>query len=322
MAKDIWVYIESNGAVCRKASLEALTLGRSLAAELGESLGAVLLGEASGAIEQLKEYGADKILALPAAATGGFTAESYAAAVSGALEEAPRLLLLGNSSQGRELAPRLAACWDAGAVVDCTAVQLEQGKFLFTKPVYAGKAFLQQELCSETIVASLRPNAVTAAAAAGEGRVLVPAAGNTLPMHTVVKEILARAGEHLELTEADIIVSGGRGMKGPENFHILEELAAVLHAAVGASRAAVDAGWRDHDDQVGQTGKVVSPVLYIACGISGAIQHLAGMSSSKYIVAINTDAEANIFQVADYGIVGDLFEVVPALTAEFKKIME
>ena len=311
MAKDIWVYIESNGAVCRKASLEALTLGRSLAAELGESLGAVLLGEASGAIEQLKEHGADKILALPAAATGGFTAESYAAAVSGALEEAPRLLLLGNSSQGRELAPRLAACWDAGAVVDCTAVQLEQGKFLFTKPVYAGKAFLQQELCSETIVASLRPNAVMAAAAAGEGRVLVPAAGNTLPMHTVVKEILARAGEHLELTEADIIVSGGRGMKGPENFHILEELAAVLHAAVGASRAAVD-----------QTGKVVSPVLYIACGISGAIQHLAGMSSSKYIVAINTDAEANIFQVADYGIVGDLFEVVPALTAEFKKIME
>ena len=323
MAKDIWVYIESREDGCRKASLEALTLGRSLADGLGEKLGALVLGaKTPEAIEQLKAYGADRVMALPETAAGGFTAESYGAAIAAGLGEAPRLLLLGNSSQGRELAPRLAARWDGGAVVDCTAIEAAAGQLIFTKPVYAGKAFVKQALSTQTIVASLRPNSVAALPAAGQGQEVSPAAPAEAPLHTVVKEILAQAGKRLELTEADIIVSGGRGMKGPENFPLLEELAAVLHGAVGASRAAVDAGWRDHSDQVGQTGKVVSPTLYIACGISGAIQHLAGMSSSKYIVAINTDAEANIFQVADYGIVGDLFQVVPALTAECRKIME
>jgi electron transfer flavoprotein alpha subunit len=199
-------------------------------------------------------------------------------------------------------------------------VTIEGGSFVAVRPVYSGKAMATVDAgSSKPIVVTLRPNVFAAEAGAGTAAVeTLPAIA--APIRAVVREVVAAGGGELDVAEANIIVSGGRGMKGPENFAMLQELAHVLGGAVGASRAAVDAGWIEHSHQVGQTGKVVSPSLYLACGISGAIQHLAGMSSSKVIVAINKDAEAPIFKVADYGVVGDLFQVVPALTAEIKKL--
>lgn len=316
MAKELFAFVENKEGACKKASLEAVSAACALQ---GAAVTAIVFGSgALAAAEELKEYGVDKVRAIGDAALDKFTAESYAAALAGVLPDAPFLLVLGNSAVGRELAPRLAAKLDAAAAVDTTEIALDGDTVLVKKPIYAGKAFAREALTAAKAIVTLRPNSVPIAKAAGKAEV-VASDLSAEAMHTLVKEIVEQSGGRVELTEADIIVSGGRGMKAPENFKVLEELADVLHAAVGASRAAVDSGWREHSDQVGQTGKVVSPALYIACGISGAIQHLAGMSSSKCIVAINEDPEANIFNVADYGIVGDLFEVVPALEAEFKK---
>ncbi|MBC7335306.1 MAG: electron transfer flavoprotein subunit alpha/FixB family protein, partial [Clostridia bacterium] len=205
----------------------------------------------------------------------------------------------------------------------CTALELLDGGARFERPIYAGKAITKVEVAGPPVLATMRPNVLGIAPVTPRTPEVVAHSVQLDPasLRQLVKEVVRKTAGRVELTEADIIVAGGRGMKGPENFKLLEDLADVLGAAVGASRAAVDAGWRDHDDQVGQTGKTVSPTLYIACGISGAIQHLAGMSSSKFIVAINKDPEANIFKVADYGIVGDLFKVVPLLTEEFKKAL-
>ena len=320
MAKNIYVFIEYNADKCKKASLEALTAGRQIADAQGTAVTALMLGKPDdAAIEAVKAGGADKICRITGDASE-YIAEGAAAALAAALPDEELLVLMGHTSAAKETAPRLASILGAGLVSDCTAFSADGGTLTFTKPVYAGKAFVKQEILTDKAIATLRPNSVPIAPGTGSGE-LTEVKADLPPLHTVVKEIIAKAGDTIDLTEADIIVSGGRGMKGPENFKILEDLAAVLHAGVGASRAAVDAGWRDHSAQVGQTGKVVSPTLYIACGISGAIQHLAGMSSSKFIVAINEDPEANIFKVADYGIVGDLFEVVPALTEEFKKLL-
>jgi electron transfer flavoprotein alpha subunit len=215
----------------------------------------------------------------------------------------------------------VAALLDAPMASDCVALSSEGGTIIARRPVYAGKALINVSGAGQTLVVSLRPNAVAAQEQPAAGAVeSVPAAAPEKGLGAVLKEVLAAASRKLELTEASIIVSGGRGLKGPENFVMIEELAAALGAAVGASRAVVDAGWRPHSDQVGQTGKTVSPQLYIAVAISGAIQHLAGMRTSKYIVAINKDPEAPIFKVADYGIVGDAFEVVPRLTAAVKAL--
>ncbi|HLF19842.1 MAG TPA: electron transfer flavoprotein subunit alpha/FixB family protein, partial [Bacteroidota bacterium] len=229
---------------------------------------------------------------------------------------------LAATAMGKDCGPRVAVKLDAGIAVDCTELKVENGEIIATRPIYAGKVLTDVKVTSSSKIFSLRPNVFTAGTGNGPAASVEKATVQLAEEDFVCKVVdVTQSKGKLDVAEADIIVTGGRGLKGPENFNIIEELAGVLGGAVGASRAVVDAGWRPHDEQVGQTGKTVSPSLYIAVAVSGAIQHLAGMSSSKYIVAVNKDKEAPIFQVADYGIVGDAFEVVPALTMEVKKLL-
>jgi electron transfer flavoprotein alpha subunit len=231
------------------------------------------------------------------------------------------MVFLPASQMGKDLAPRIAVKLEAGLASDCVSLNVENGELIATRPVYAGKALVDVRVTTPVKVYTLRPNVFTATPGGGDAAVeSVTVPLDPADLTTTVRDITVAAGRP-DVTEADIVVSGGRGMKGPEHFALLESLADVLGAAVGASRAVVDAGWRPHDEQVGQTGKTVSPTLYIACGVSGAVQHIAGMSSSKYIVAINKDKDAPIFQLADYGIVGDVFEVVPEMTTRLKQIL-
>ncbi|MFZ5644325.1 MAG: electron transfer flavoprotein subunit alpha/FixB family protein [Bacillota bacterium] len=324
MAKGIWVYVEQRDGKVKKVTYELLSAGRKVADALGEELCAVLPGKGvAGLAAGLGEYGADKVFVLESDALEQYTTDAYANALADlAKQNEPTALLMGCTVLGRDLAAQVAQKLSTGLMTDCTEMALEDGQLVFTRPIYAGKAFVKAS-CPEArpVMATVRPNVLAIEGTqAGKAAEVVNVAANTGEIRQVIKDIALQVSTRPELTEADAIVSGGRGMKGPENFNILEDLADVLGAAVGASRAAVDAGWKAHSFQVGQTGKTVSPVLYIACGISGAIQHLAGMSSSKCIVAVNKDPEANIFKVADYGIVGDLFDVVPALTEETKKL--
>ena len=327
MAKGIWVYAEHANGKFKKVTFEMLGAGRRLADELGEELCAVVIGKDVGEpAAALGEYGADKIYVVESAELARYTTDGYTLALSKlAREHRPAVILIGYTVQGRDLAAHVAQRLGTGLCTDCTGVKLEDGRIVFTRPIYAGKAFVEAVFAgTEPVMATVRPNALTPAERRPGRKAEIISAPTTFgpgDIRQVVREVVCQASGRPELTEADIIVSGGRGMKAAENFKILEELADVLGAAVGASRAAVDAGYAPHSMQVGQTGKTVSPQLYIACGISGAIQHLAGMSSSKVIVAINKDPEANIFKVADYGIVGDLFEIVPLLTKEFKKLL-
>jgi len=271
----------------------------------------------------LGKYGVDKVFVADNPALEPYTTDAHAVAVAKAVKDNdPSILLLGASTQGKDLSARLVGKLATGMATDCTDVKIADGKLLAIRPMYAGKCFGEVVVTGAPQMASLRPNVFTIVENAKAGTVVkFDPALDAAQLKTKVLEVQKEAAGKIDVSEANIIVSGGRGMKGPEGYAILEELAKLLSAAVGASRAAVDAGWRPQSDQVGQTGKVVSPNLYIACGISGAIQHLAGMSSSKYIVAINKDADAPIFQRADYGIVDDLFKVVPALTVEVKKLL-
>ncbi len=322
MAKGIWVYVEQLDSQIKKVSLEVLTAGRKVADELGEEVCAVLLGKGVAELAPtLGNYGVDKVYVAEDDSLENYTTDGYANVIAEIVKEnEPYAFLYGYTILGRDLAAQVAQKVETGLMSDCVEMELEDGQLVFTRPIYAGKAFVKAT-CPESrpIMASLRPNSYIAEENKKEGEV-VKVNPNIGDIRQQIKDIVRQVSERPELTEADIIISGGRGMKGPENYKILEEAADVLGAAVGASRAAVDAGWVPHSMQVGQTGKTVSPVLYIACGISGAIQHLAGMGSSKCIVAINKDPEANIFKVADYGIVGDLFEVVPVLKEELQKI--
>jgi len=235
----------------------------------------------------------------------------------------PKVILFSASSMGKDLAPRLAAKLGVSLASDCTRTVAKDGKFEVVRPIFAGKAFVTLSFKSSPIMATLRPN-VFPLVEPGEKKGEVVRKEVVIPEDQIkapALEILREEGAEIDVTEAEIVVSGGRGMKGPENFDLLGDLVSLLpHSAVGASRSAVDAGWIGHQHQVGQTGKTVSPNLYIAFGISGAIQHLAGMSSSKFIVAVNKDSEASIFKVADFGVVGDLFQVIPYLKEELKKI--
>ncbi|MBN2706904.1 MAG: electron transfer flavoprotein subunit alpha/FixB family protein [Deltaproteobacteria bacterium] len=317
----IVVCVEQRDGILRKITFEALSEGKRLAAASGETLKALLIGGGvAGLVEDLKKYGVDEIAVADNAALATYTVESYAAVLGAYInQENPALVLLGHSAIGRELAARSAARVDCGLVSDCTAIAFNDGDFLFKHPIYAGKAIGTFKVAGPVRMATLRPNVFSVAEAAGAGAVVdfavdVPAA------KVSVSAVNLSGGNRPELTEADIICSGGRGLGGPEGFKLIEDLADALGAAVGSSRAAVDAGWREHSAQVGQTGKVVSPNLYVASGISGAIQHLAGMGSSKVIVGINKDGEANIFNVADYGIEGDLKQIIPALVAKLKEM--
>lgn len=326
MANGIWIYAEHRDGNIKKVVYELLGAGRKIAKETGEEVCALLFGKGiSGLAATLGEYGADKVYLADDDILAQYTTDAYSKVLSDLIKEKqPSAVLLGCTVLGRDLAARVAQKVTTGLLTDCTGMELTDGQIVFVRPVYAGKAYVKA-VCPEQrpVMATLRPN-VLAPAQPEPGRgaevINVPVKVEKQDLRQVIKDVVMQVSTRPELTEADIIVSGGRGMKGPENFRMLEELADVLGAAVGASRAAVDSGWVPQSYQVGQTGKTVSPVLYIACGISGSTMHLAGMRSSKYIVAINKDPEADIFKVADYGIVGDLFEVVPLLTEECKKI--
>ena len=324
MAKGVWIVAEQREGALRKVSFELASTARKLADQLGEEVGAVLLGSGVEAMAaQLGKYGVDKVFVADNPALEPYTTDAHAAAVAKAVKDNdPSILLLGASTQGKDLSARLVGKLATGMATDCTDVKIADGKLLAIRPMYAGKCFGEVVVTGTPQMASLRPNVFTIVENAKAGAVVkFDPALDAAQLKTKVLEMQKEAAGKIDVSEANIIVSGGRGMKGPEGYAILEELAKLLSAAVGASRAAVDAGWRPQSDQVGQTGKTVRPKIYIACGISGAIQHLAGMSSSKYIVAINKDADAPIFQRADYGIVDDLFKVVPALTVEVKKLL-
>jgi len=311
----ILVFCETKDGKIRKPSLEALSEARKLADAAGKGLGALFVGADSKGSEEAAQYGADVIVKIEAPSLAAYSSDGYAQAIADAVKaKGATALLAAATSCGRDVAPRAAARLGAGYASDITGLAMEEGRLLVTRPVYAGKALATTRFETPVQVATTRPNVFSLAPCAKAGTVeILPApAGGFL---AVVKEILSKGAGHVDIAEADVIVAGGRGMKDGANFKLLEELAEALGGVVGASRAAVDAGWGlPHSMQIGQTGKVVSPTLYIACGISGAIQHVAGMSGSKVIVAINKDPEAPIFKLATYGIVGDLFEVVPELT--------
>ncbi|MFH2121240.1 MAG: electron transfer flavoprotein subunit alpha/FixB family protein, partial [Pseudomonadota bacterium] len=324
MAKGVWIVAEQRDGAYRKITFELAGTARKLADVLGEEVCAILCGAGvEGIAGQLGKYGVDKVFVADSPALEPYTTDAHAAAVAKAVKENdPAILLLGASTQGKDLSSRLVGKLATGLATDCTDVKIADGKLLAIRPMYAGKCFGEVVFSTFPQMASLRPNVFPAVENAKAGVVVkFDPALDAGQLKTKVLEVQKDTSGKADLTEANVIVSGGRGMKGPEGYAIIEELAAVFGATVGASRAAVDAGWRPQSDQVGQTGKIVSPNLYIACGISGAIQHLAGMSSSKIIVAINKDAEAPIFTKADYGIVDDLFKVVPEFTKECKKLL-
>lgn len=315
----ILVFCELKDGQIRKPSAEALSEGRRLADASGKKVGALFAGASCAGAAEAAKFGADAILTAEGATLASYSSDAFAQVLADAVKaKGATVLLAAATAVGKDVLPRAAARLGAGYASDVTGLSMVDGKLQAVRPVYAGKAFATTTFSSAVQTATTRPNVFAAVEKAGAGAVeaLAAPAGD---FKSVVKEILAKAGGKVDLSEANVIVSGGRGMKDGANFKILEELADALGGVVGASRAAVDAGWGlPHSMQVGQTGKVVSPTLYIACGISGAIQHIAGMSGSKFIVAINKDPEAPIFKLANYGIVGDLFEVVPELTKAAK----
>jgi electron transfer flavoprotein alpha subunit len=317
------IVAEHRDGKLRKISLELLGIGKKLSGELGGGLCACLIGKGvAGLAAELGKFGADKVFVCEGDLLDTYSADGYAAAVAAASKAAdPALILLGNSAMGKDLAPRAAAKIGTGLSSDCVEVKVEGGKVACKRPVYSGKCYAKTEAVSSPAMASIRPNTYPAAAEVGAAGAVVAVDAGVSAVKAKVKEMAATGAGKIELTEADKIVSGGRGMKDKANFKLLDDLAGVIGAAVGASRAAVDSGYADVSIQVGQTGKVVNPSLYIAMGISGAIQHLAGMRTSKVIVAVNKDADAPIFQKADYGIVDDLFKVAPVMTEEFKKLL-
>ena len=320
----ILVYVEQRDGAVRPVAREALGEAKRLSATLGGPVTAVYCGASDAGLAALGEAGADQVLFARHEAFARYDSVGYAVAVAAAAKAVgAKLVLLAASSLGKDLAPRVAARLGVGLAADCTALDASGGRLVATRPVMAGKALEKLAFPMSPALVTLRPK-VFAAAAPESGRTasVAPLAfeWDASAPRAVVIGTIGATGDKPDLTESEIIVSGGRGLKGPENFALVEALAEALGATVGASRAVVDAGWRPHGDQVGQTGKTVSPKLYVAVGISGAIQHLAGMSSSRCIVAINKDAQAPIFKVADYGVVGDLFEVVPAFTEAIRKL--
>ncbi len=321
---NVLAVLEQRDGTLRKVSHEVVTGARRLADGLGggSTVDALILASAAGVGEELGGFGADRVITLTNPAFERYAPEGYARAIADrARAGGYGAVVLAASATGKDLAPRVAARLGRPLVQDITDVSVAGGVVTAIRPVYAGKALLKVRVVGSPAILSLRPNVFTPVqrpkAGAAETLAVEGSAGRV-----VVTQIKAAPAGTLDVAEAPIVVSGGRGLKEPANFKVLEELAAAFggRAAVGASRAVVDAGWRPHADQVGQTGKTVSPTLYVAVGVSGAIQHLAGMRTSKVIVAINKDKDAPIFKVADYGIVGDLFEVVPKLTDEIKKL--
>jgi len=310
---------EQSDGVFRKITFEVLSEGRRIADSLGCDLTAVVLGAGEDISKELGQYGADRIIVADNQALYEYANDAYTNVLSDIIEKEDAFaVILGSSTQGKDLSARIAARINAPLAMDCIAVRVENSNLVATRPMYGGKILADVALEGKPQIVAIRPNSMSIEKTAKPGSIEKPDI-NIGKTDLIFIEKKLETGK-VDLTEADIVVSGGRGM-GSSDFSIIEELAGLLGGAVGASRSAVDEGWRSVSDQVGQTGKVVSPNLYIACGISGAIQHLAGMSSSKVIVAINKDPDAPIFSKADYGITGDLFEIVPLITDETKKLM-
>jgi electron transfer flavoprotein alpha subunit len=323
MSRTVLIYAERRDGVLRRVALEALGSARRLAGNDGAVHAIVACsGGAADDVDALLARGADVVHVADNPALQSYTPEVYAAVLGAAMTAIrPDALLLGHTAAGRELAPRLAAAHGAGHIADVTEIELSgDGTVAFVRPLYAGKAFERRSFePGHPWIVTVRPNNLPPAEpldAGGRSGTVTELAFPVPPLVTAVRGVVRRTAGGIDLAEADIVVSGGRGVRSAAGFEPLQALAAALGGAVGASRAACDAGYCDYALQIGQTGKVVTPQLYIACGISGAIQHLAGMSQSRTIVAINKDPDAPIFSIADYSIVGDLFEVVPLFTAE------
>ncbi|MBY0124016.1 electron transfer flavoprotein subunit alpha/FixB family protein [Bacillus sp. S/N-304-OC-R1] len=322
MTRKVLVLGEVRDGSLRNVSFEAVAAAKT-AAEGGEVVG-VLIGDSVSALgAELIQYGADRVVTVEDEKLNQYTPDGYSQAVMAVInEEKPEGMIFGHTALGKDLAPKIAAKLSSGLVSDVTALEVAGGNLVFTRPIYSGKAFEKKIVTDGVVFATIRPNNISPLEkdASKTGNV-TSLSVDIKDLRTIIKEVVRKASEGVDLSEAKVVIAGGRGVKSEEGFGPLKELAKVLNGAVGASRGACDADYCDYSLQIGQTGKVVTPDLYIACGISGAIQHLAGMSNSKVIVAINKDPEANIFKVADYGIVGDLFEVVPMLTEEFKKLL-
>lgn len=320
--KKILIYLESAENKLKRVSFEIITAARNLSKHLGIEYSAIIINSQNQVVEPCRNFGIRKVYNLVVNNLDKYSVSLYSKVIAKfALDNGFDLLLFPANAHGYELSARVSAITEASYVSDCTEIDYKDGNIIATKPIYAGKALAKIKLTGEIKILSLRPNVFTAQPEPVE-QIEVENFEIAPPSEVTFEKQLSthkNVGK-LDVLEADIVVSGGRGIKGPENYHLIEELAVVLGGAVGASRAVVDAGWRPHSEQVGQTGKTVSPTLYVACGISGAIQHLAGMSSSRYIFAINKDKDAPIFKVADYGIVGDLFKVIPKLIANIKQI--
>ncbi|MCM3759712.1 electron transfer flavoprotein subunit alpha/FixB family protein [Alkalihalobacillus oceani] len=322
MAKKTIIIGEVRDGELRHVSFETIAAGK-VVADGGEVIGVLIGEDVSGLAEQLIHYGADRVVTVTHPDLKSYTTDAYQQAVLQVIDlEQPDGVLLGHTAIGKDLAPRLAMKAQAGLVSDVVAVELEDGEPVFTRPIYSGKAFERKRIKEGMVLATIRPNNIAALEKdAGRTGDVSSVTAEISDLRTTIQNVVRKATGGVDLSEAKIIVAGGRGVKGAEGFKPLQELADLLGGAVGASRGACDADYCDYALQIGQTGKVVTPDLYFAIGISGAIQHLAGMSNSKVIVAINKDPEAPIFEVADYGIVGDLFEIVPLLTEELRHIL-
>jgi electron transfer flavoprotein alpha subunit len=321
MPNKILAILEQREGKLKKSSFEVISTAAKIAKDLGLEAEAVVIGNEIENLNDVPACGITRITHFKSPELANYSTSAYTSIIKDyAKETVPDYLILSNTSLGKDLAPHITVKLDAGCIMDIVELSTSGGEIAATRPVYAGKALQEVKLLTKTKVLTIRPNVfpVIKAETAANPEIIV--------REVISPDLSNRAVDYkkaegkLDVAEADIIVSGGRGLKEPENFKLIENLAEVLGAAVGASRAVVDAGWRPHNEQVGQTGKTVSPTLYVACGISGAIQHLAGMSSSKYIVAINKDKDAPIFGIADYGIAGDALEIIPLLTDEIKKV--
>ena len=326
--KDFWVFVETNeDGTAKNVGIELLTPGRELADAQGGKLVAIVIGSnVDVAVEAAGKHGADQVIVVDGPEYKSYTTDAYAIALTTLIEKyGPLSMMIGATNNGRDLGPRVSCRMETGLVADCTALGIDEetGKVAWTRPAFGGN-LMATILCPEHYpqIGTVRPGVFKKSDETENKAEIIKEDIHVEAekIRTQILEILNDMdGEKVDLENADIIVSGGRGVGGPEGFEPVRELAKVLGATVGASRAAVDSGWISHAHQVGQTGKTVAPKLYIACGISGAIQHQAGMSGSDCIVAINKDPDAPIFDIADYGIVGDLFEVLPILTEEIKK---
>ncbi|QEK64510.1 electron transfer flavoprotein subunit alpha/FixB family protein [Bacillus safensis] len=321
MSKKVVVLGESRDGKLRNVTFEAIAAAHKVA-DGGEVIGVLIGDDVKSLADELLYYGADHVMIVEHPHLSYYTSDGFAQALQAILDQVdPDAVLFGHTSIGKDLSPKIAARLQTGLISDAIDVSVIGEHLVFTRPIYSGKAFEKVISTDRLLLATIRPNNVAPFERdASRGGEVTPVSVDIQNLRTIVKEVIKKTSEGVDLSEAKVIVAGGRGVKSKEGFEPLNELAETLGAAVGASRGACDADYCDYALQIGQTGKVVTPDLYIACGISGAIQHLAGMSNSKVIVAINKDPEAEIFKIADYGIVGDLFEVVPLLNEELKKM--